>query len=143
MVLQHAVAIPHPVEHDQQVLPHDPEQDDVLAVLLGPPDQAEVGQQANDRGYRCGGYIFPIRCVRIIGMSSKGFSEKHEQAQSNPTHGGEHEDAPEEDTVDLEAREVTHPHDVDHNDEMKFTEPEGRSVLPSFPPNIHDSFTFV
>ena len=55
MVLQHAVAIPHPVEHDQQVLPHDPEQDDVLAVLLGPPDQADVGQQTDDRGYRCGG----------------------------------------------------------------------------------------
>ena len=50
MVLQHAVAVPHPVQDDQEVLPHNPEQHDVLAVLLGPPDQAHVGQQADDGG---------------------------------------------------------------------------------------------
>ena len=56
MVLQHAVAIPHPVQHDQQVLPHNPEQEDVLAVLRGPPDQAHVGQQADDRCQGGGGW---------------------------------------------------------------------------------------
>ena len=46
-------------------------------------------------------------------MSSKGVSKKHEQAQPNPTDRGEHEDAPKEDAVGLEERQVTDTHAVD------------------------------
>ena len=49
VVLELAVPVPHPEQQDQQHLPHDPEQHDFLAVLLGAADQTEVRQQTDDR----------------------------------------------------------------------------------------------
>ena len=56
--LELAVAVPGPEEDDEQELPDDPEQDDVLGVLLGPADEAHVGQEADDgsdEGWPCVG----------------------------------------------------------------------------------------
>ena len=48
------VAIPEPVDDDENDLPDDPEEDDLLAVLLGPADQAEIRQQADDGRHKRG-----------------------------------------------------------------------------------------
>ena len=42
---------PEPEENDEHVLPHDPEEQNFLAELLGSADQTQVRQQADDRSH--------------------------------------------------------------------------------------------
>ena len=49
VVFELAVTIPNPEQHNHQNLPYNPEEDDLLAVLFRPTNQAEVGQETDDR----------------------------------------------------------------------------------------------
>ena len=57
MVLQQIISVPHPVEDNEEDLPYNPEENDLLAVLLRASYEAEVGEKAEDGGYKGGAWI--------------------------------------------------------------------------------------